>query len=215
VRSFFGRRAQTARRELRTLLRRGRTSLVIGVTFLTACVLAGELAARHLGPTGTGAVLQQGLTVAGWGAMWRPSRRVSGDTDAHGFASGVEAALSGPLLMGPRGLAGVVRGGESLAAELAQREGGEASRDGDEAGRRVGLADGSGASCRISRRGSPRRDRRGRRNDYRAEPANPASAVPGLAPPRRDFGGAPFAVPQMPWRGAPGLRHTPRGGPSR
>src|SRR5438309_488134 len=66
VRSFFGRRAQTARRELRTLLRRGRTSLVIGVTFLTACVLAGELAVRQFGPTGTGSVLQQGLTVAGW-----------------------------------------------------------------------------------------------------------------------------------------------------
>src|SRR3954464_14909242 len=72
VHSFFARRQQTTEREFRTLLRRGRTSLLIGLVFLSACVLASEFTLRALPHSGIAAILQQGLTVAGWVAMWRP-----------------------------------------------------------------------------------------------------------------------------------------------
>jgi ABC-type spermidine/putrescine transport system permease subunit I len=57
---------------LRALLRRGRVSLAIGLVFLSACVLAGDLAAQAISPSGMGEIVRQGLTVAGWVAMWRP-----------------------------------------------------------------------------------------------------------------------------------------------
>jgi hypothetical protein len=72
VHVFFARRAETAGRELRALLRRGRTSLVIGLVFLTVCVLAGDLAATRMNDGRLADVLREGLTVAGWVAMWRP-----------------------------------------------------------------------------------------------------------------------------------------------
>jgi len=72
VHVFFARRAETAGRELRALLRRGRTSLVIGLVFLTVCVLAGDLAATWMHDGRFADVLREGLTVAGWVAMWRP-----------------------------------------------------------------------------------------------------------------------------------------------
>jgi hypothetical protein len=72
VHMFFARRAETAGRELRALLRRGRTSLVIGLVFLTVCVLAGDLAATRMHDGRLADVLREGLTVAGWVAMWRP-----------------------------------------------------------------------------------------------------------------------------------------------
>jgi hypothetical protein len=72
VHVFFARRAETAGRELRALLRRGRTSLVIGLVFLTVCVLAGDLAVSRMRDRHLAGVLREGLTVAGWVAMWRP-----------------------------------------------------------------------------------------------------------------------------------------------
>jgi hypothetical protein len=72
VHMFFARRSETASRELRALLRRGRTSLVIGLLFLTACVLTGDFAASALHDGKLAGVLREGLTVAGWVSMWRP-----------------------------------------------------------------------------------------------------------------------------------------------
>jgi hypothetical protein len=72
VHMFFGRRAETAGRELRTMFRRGRVSLVIGLLFLTACVLTGDFLGHHIRDGGLASVLREGLTVAGWVAMWRP-----------------------------------------------------------------------------------------------------------------------------------------------
>ena len=72
VHVFFARRAETAGRELRALLRRGRTSLVIGLVFLTACVLTADFVGTRLHDGHLAGVLREGLTVAGWVAMWRP-----------------------------------------------------------------------------------------------------------------------------------------------
>ena len=71
LRSYFDYRAAHAERDLVTLLRRGRVSLLIGVGFLFACLAAR----RVLGQMLTGAwqdILGEGLLISGWVAMWRP-----------------------------------------------------------------------------------------------------------------------------------------------
>jgi hypothetical protein len=72
IREFFGNRAQEFRRRLRQLFRRGRTSLLIGVTFLAMSLLLGDLIARMLGEGRLGEVLRESLLIGGWVAMWRP-----------------------------------------------------------------------------------------------------------------------------------------------
>jgi hypothetical protein len=72
IREFFDQRAQASRRRLRQLFRRGRTSLVIGVTFLAISVLLGDVIGRVLADTRVGDVLRESLLVGGWVAMWRP-----------------------------------------------------------------------------------------------------------------------------------------------
>ncbi|MEX0774979.1 MAG: hypothetical protein WD042_04605 [Phycisphaeraceae bacterium] len=71
VQNFFRYKTRMARRELRQLLRTGQTSLIIGLVFLTLCLLGGQLLER-LHPGGWSHVLQEGLLIAGWVAMWRP-----------------------------------------------------------------------------------------------------------------------------------------------
>lgn len=71
LRGYFDYRAAHAERDLLTLLRRGRISLLIGVGFLFACLAAR----RVLGQILTGAwqdILGEGLLISGWVAMWRP-----------------------------------------------------------------------------------------------------------------------------------------------
>lgn len=71
VRLHFTRRADGRTRELKELLRRGRRSLLIGVVFLTVCLFAGDMAAAQLASR-PGTIIKEGLTVAGWVAMWQP-----------------------------------------------------------------------------------------------------------------------------------------------
>ncbi len=69
VHHYFAYRAKLNRRDLNRLLRDGRTSLFIGLTFLTACLFtAGLLAETHR----VWSIVREGLTIAGWVAMWRP-----------------------------------------------------------------------------------------------------------------------------------------------
>ena len=71
VQRYFASRAEMKGRELRQLLRRGRTSLLAGLLFLGVCIVLGVL----LGRAAQGAVsviLKEGLAIAGWVAMWRP-----------------------------------------------------------------------------------------------------------------------------------------------
>jgi hypothetical protein len=71
VRHYFASRAEVKQRELRLLLRRGRTSLVIGVLFLAVCFGLGEMVQRA--PLGRwNELVSLGLHIAGWVAMWRP-----------------------------------------------------------------------------------------------------------------------------------------------
>ena len=67
---YFSYRAEMTLRELKQLMREGRTSLLIGLLFLAVCnILARLLAAGHEPWQG---VLREGLTIGGWVAMWKP-----------------------------------------------------------------------------------------------------------------------------------------------
>jgi hypothetical protein len=72
VRAHFARRARNLGRRLRRLLRRGLVSLGIGLAFLVAIFLAGQIAGRAMGTGGFGILFRESLLIVGWVAMWRP-----------------------------------------------------------------------------------------------------------------------------------------------
>ena len=72
IHDYFAARGQSIRKRLRLLFRVGRRSLVIGLAFLSASILAGDLAAEALAGTQFGAVIRESLLIGGWVAMWRP-----------------------------------------------------------------------------------------------------------------------------------------------
>ncbi len=71
VRHYFAYRASINRLELRELLKRGRTSLLIGAVFLALCLFLGHGVGRRF-PGTFADIAQESLTIAGWVAMWRP-----------------------------------------------------------------------------------------------------------------------------------------------
>ena len=71
VQSHFRYLAEVKRREFRQLMARGRTSLLIGLSFLALCMIVGNA----LASVGSSALFQFGresLLIGGWVAMWRP-----------------------------------------------------------------------------------------------------------------------------------------------
>ena len=72
VREFFRLRVVATRRRLRELFRVGRTSLLIGVTFLAATILLGEAIEGALEGRRIGGILSESILIGGWVAMWRP-----------------------------------------------------------------------------------------------------------------------------------------------
>jgi len=74
VQHYFSYRATLSRLELRRLLQEGRLSLLIGLVFLSGCLLIASLL------RGAGTIWQvprEGLTIAGWVAMWRSTANIS------------------------------------------------------------------------------------------------------------------------------------------
>ena len=72
IHTFFARRATVSRARLRQLFRRGRISLVIGLAALTVLSAAAQFVGARTSDGGLGQVLQEGLLIGGWVAMWRP-----------------------------------------------------------------------------------------------------------------------------------------------
>jgi hypothetical protein len=71
VHNYFAYRAELNWREFKQLMRQGRTSLIVGLSFLVACFVIGQLVAQ----AGTGTwhgLARESLTIGGWVAMWRP-----------------------------------------------------------------------------------------------------------------------------------------------
>jgi hypothetical protein len=72
VHSFFRRRSESTHRRLRALFRVGRTSLLIGLTFLTASVVTGNWVVTVLPHTTLAQLVRESLLIGGWVSMWRP-----------------------------------------------------------------------------------------------------------------------------------------------
>jgi hypothetical protein len=71
VHHYFAYRARLNRMELRRLLSDGQKSLLIGLAFLSVCLIAS----RAIGGDGSAtfrSIARESLTIAGWVAMWRP-----------------------------------------------------------------------------------------------------------------------------------------------
>jgi hypothetical protein len=72
IRQFFSQRSQSARQRLRQLLRRGRTSLVIGLVFLGTSIAVGDIVANAMSGHRLAELIRESLLIGGWVAMWRP-----------------------------------------------------------------------------------------------------------------------------------------------
>lgn len=72
IHEFFRQRAETYRRRLRELLRRGRTSLLIGLTVLATAIALGDFLATLMKASRIGEIVRESLTIGGWVSMWRP-----------------------------------------------------------------------------------------------------------------------------------------------
>jgi len=72
IRHYFAYRASINRLELREFFKRGRLSLLIGTVFLAGCLVLGHAIGRHDASGAFSSFAQEGLTIAGWVAMWRP-----------------------------------------------------------------------------------------------------------------------------------------------
>jgi hypothetical protein len=70
VHKYFAYRTDLNHREFKLLLREGRTSLLIGLVFLTICLSGGQMADRLQIPGAN--IVETSLTIAGWVAMWHP-----------------------------------------------------------------------------------------------------------------------------------------------
>ena len=71
VHNYFAYRRKLNRLALGQLLKQGRISLAIGLTFLAVCLAMSELVAGGAGGT-LRDLIRESLTIAGWVAMWRP-----------------------------------------------------------------------------------------------------------------------------------------------
>ena len=72
IHEFFRQRSFSARRRLSQLFRVGRTSLLIGVVFLSVVVILAGLIERSLGESRISALMRESMVIGGWVAMWRP-----------------------------------------------------------------------------------------------------------------------------------------------
>jgi hypothetical protein len=71
IHNYFAYRANLNHLAFRRLMRRGRTSLLIGLLFLATCLVTSKLLLGDI--EGTWArIVRESLTIAGWVAMWRP-----------------------------------------------------------------------------------------------------------------------------------------------
>jgi hypothetical protein len=71
VHHFFAYRAKLNVLEFKRLMKQGRWSLLIGLSFLGACLAGVEMLGQQAPDTFL-SFLRESLTIAGWVAMWRP-----------------------------------------------------------------------------------------------------------------------------------------------
>jgi hypothetical protein len=71
VHNYFAHRAEITNLEFKRLLKQGRTSLVIGLLFLSVCLGLSKMLLGNEAETWA-VITRESLTIAGWVAMWRP-----------------------------------------------------------------------------------------------------------------------------------------------
>lgn len=71
IQNFFAYKALYAKRSLKLLLIEGQISLIIGLAFLSLCLVAAELLSNHENNT-IMRTFKESLLIGGWVAMWRP-----------------------------------------------------------------------------------------------------------------------------------------------
>jgi hypothetical protein len=71
VHNYFAYRAKLNRLDFRHMMKQGRISLVIGVAFLTICIVLGNFIAGWVDAPWS-LLLREALMIGGWVAMWRP-----------------------------------------------------------------------------------------------------------------------------------------------
>jgi hypothetical protein len=72
IHNHFGYKAELARKTLRNFLQQGRLSLVIGVGFVSLCLLLADLIGKLDAQSVHYNIARESLTIVGWVAMWRP-----------------------------------------------------------------------------------------------------------------------------------------------
>ncbi|ATX82294.1 hypothetical protein Ga0123462_1431 [Mariprofundus ferrinatatus] len=72
IENYFGYRAHQADMNLRFIFLQGRTSLMIGLLFLFGCLFLRELLSTALDAGLLHDIVEEGLMICGWVAMWRP-----------------------------------------------------------------------------------------------------------------------------------------------
>lgn len=71
IHNHFADRADSVRADLSDLFWQGRTSLLIGLTFVALCLFAAD-AIGQWGTSTAHTIARESLTIVGWVAMWRP-----------------------------------------------------------------------------------------------------------------------------------------------
>jgi hypothetical protein len=71
VHNYFAYRARLNVLEFKRLMKQGRLSLLVGLSFLVVCFVAAEWLVPKQ-PSAVPGFFREGLTIAGWVAMWRP-----------------------------------------------------------------------------------------------------------------------------------------------
>jgi hypothetical protein len=72
VREYFTHSAAEIRGRLRELFRTGRWTLLIGLAFVAAANLIGDVVAGLVGPFRYGQFLHESIVIGAWVALWRP-----------------------------------------------------------------------------------------------------------------------------------------------
>jgi hypothetical protein len=71
IHNYFGYRCRLNKLEFNRLMKQARTSLLVGICFLLACLASIQIFALRQ-PGALSNFLSEGLTIAGWVAMWKP-----------------------------------------------------------------------------------------------------------------------------------------------
>lgn len=72
ISNYFAAQASGFERDLRELYRIGRRHLWVGLTVLTACLIASQFAAKLTGPGTLARLIEESLVIVGWVANWKP-----------------------------------------------------------------------------------------------------------------------------------------------